>query len=47
MKWKSAVYRALKYSNDANAIRRRKVPRRVARRVYGKLSGRAARRLFK
>jgi hypothetical protein len=29
-----------------NAIRRGKVPRRIGRRVYGKATGRLARRLF-
>ncbi len=45
--WKTLAYRALKYSNDANAIKRGKIPRRVARRAYGKLSGRVARKLFR
>jgi hypothetical protein len=44
---KSWLYEGLKLSNDANAVRRGKVGRRVARRVYGKLAGRAARRLFR
>jgi hypothetical protein len=43
---KSSVYRALKYSNDANAIKKHKVPRPVGRRVYGKAAGRLARKLF-
>jgi len=45
--WKTAVYKALRASNDVNAVKRGKVPRRVARRAYGKLTGRAARRLFR
>jgi len=43
---KSWAYTLLKWSNDANAVRRGKVGRRVARRAYGKLAGCAARRLF-
>jgi hypothetical protein len=47
MNWKTALYRGLKYSNDVRAVRRGRIGRRVARRVYGKLAGRAARRLFR
>jgi hypothetical protein len=43
---KSSVYKALKYSNDANAVVKNKVPRRVGRRVYGKAAGRLARKLL-
>ena len=43
---KRLIYRLLGLSNDVNAIRRGRVPRRVARRVYGKATGRLARRLF-
>jgi hypothetical protein len=46
MNVKRALYTALKWSNDYNAVRRGKVGRRVARRAYGKVSGRLARRLF-
>jgi hypothetical protein len=31
---------------DANAVKRGKVGRRIARRLYGKWTGRLARRLF-
>jgi hypothetical protein len=41
------LYRLLKWSNDLNAVRRGKVGRRIGRRVYGKVNGRAARRIFK
>lgn len=47
------IYRALKYWNDAKAVRRavegrsaQPIVRRVGRRVYGKLTGRLARKLF-
>lgn len=40
------MYKMLKYSNDLNAIKRRRVGRRIARRVYGKATGRLARKLF-
>lgn len=50
---KSVIYKLLKFSNDVNAIQRsiktksaRPVGRRVARRVYGKATGRLARKLF-
>lgn len=43
---KSFIYRLLRISNDLNAVRRGKVGRRVARRIYGKATGRLARRLF-
>lgn len=43
---KGWAYVALKLSNDANAVRRGRIGRRVARRAFGKLSGRAARRWF-
>jgi hypothetical protein len=41
-----SIYRALKYINDANAVAKGKVGRRVGRRVYGKAAGSLARRLF-
>lgn len=43
---KSLIYTSLKLSNDLNAIRRGRVPRRVARRVLGRTSGRAMRKLL-
>lgn len=46
MNVKSFLYDALKYSNDINAIRRGKVGRRIGRRLYGKATGRLARKLF-
>jgi hypothetical protein len=41
------IYRMLKFSNDVNAVRRGRVGRRVARRAYGKATGRLARKLFR
>lgn len=43
---KSLVYRLLGLSNDLNAVRRGRVGRRIARRVYGRATGRLARRLL-
>ena len=43
---KRMLYRLLRISNDVNAIRKGKVGRRIGRRVYGKIAGRGARRLF-
>lgn len=40
------LYKALAIRNDVNAVRRRKVRRRIGRRLYGKASGRLARKLF-
>jgi hypothetical protein len=47
------IYRALKYANDARAVKRavvlsstRPLGRRIARRAYGKATGRLARRWF-
>lgn len=47
MGWKRSIYKALKYSNDINAIQKGKVGRRVGRRVAGKATGRLFGRLFK
>lgn len=44
---KSWIYRALKISNDINAIQKGRVGRRIGRRIYGKLAGRLARRIFR
>jgi hypothetical protein len=40
------IRKALIYRRDVNAIRRGRVGRRVARRAYGKITGRLARKLF-
>lgn len=43
---KSRLYRLLRISNDINAVRRgpKSVGRRIARRAYGKATGRLGRR---
>lgn len=46
MNWRKLMYRGLAVSNDVRAVRRHRVPRRLARRAYGKATGRLARRLF-
>ena len=43
---KSIIYMLLRFWNDATAIRRGKVGRRVARRITGRMAGRWMRRLF-
>jgi hypothetical protein len=45
-KTRGALYGAARVLGDYNAIRRGTVGRRVGRRVYGKATGRLARRLF-
>jgi hypothetical protein len=40
------LYKALRLHGDVNAIRRGRVGRRIARRAYGKVTGRLARRWF-
>lgn len=47
MSFKSTVYKLLRISNDINAIKKGKVGRRVSRRIYGKATGRLARKLFR
>jgi hypothetical protein len=47
MSWKRSMYRVLRYSNDARAVRRGTVHRRVGRRAYGRATGRLARKLFR
>ena len=44
---KKLLYSLLKYSNDINAVKKGKVGRRVGRSIYGKASGKLARKLFK
>lgn len=44
---KRFLYKMLRISNDINAVSKGKIGRRVARRVYGRATGRLARRLFK
>lgn len=54
MSWKSFIYRALKYSNDVNAVQKaistkstRPLTRRVGRRLYGRATSKIARNLFR
>ncbi len=46
MNLERVIRRLLVWRRDVNAVRRGKVGRRVARRIYGKATGRLARRLF-
>jgi hypothetical protein len=41
-----AAYAILRGINDVKAVRKGRLTRRVGRRVYGKLTGRLARKLF-
>lgn len=43
---KRRIYQALKYHAEYNAVRKNEVPRRIGRRIYGKISGRRVRKLF-
>jgi hypothetical protein len=44
---KRLLYRLLALSNDVNAVRKGRVGRRVARRIYGQATGRLAGRIFR
>lgn len=44
---KRNIYKALRISNDINAIRRGKIGKRLQRRIAGKMSGKGLKRLFK
>ena len=44
---RKALYTLLKFSNDLNAVSKGKTKRRIGRRVYGKASGKLARKLFR
>lgn len=46
-KLKSSIYKALRISNDINAIRRGKVGKRVGRRIAGKATGKGLGKLFR
>jgi hypothetical protein len=41
------IYRLLRIRNDINAVRRGTIGRRLARRAYGRSTGRLARRMFR
>jgi hypothetical protein len=47
MNVKRTAYKLLALSNDINAVRRGRVGRRLARRVYGRTTGRLARRILR
>lgn len=47
MRWKSKIYKALRISNDINAIMKGKAGKRIMRRLAGKLSGKGIGRMFK
>ena len=46
MSAKSFIYKALAISNDINAIKKGRAGRRLLRRLYGRGTGRLARKLF-
>lgn len=43
---KSRIYRGLRVWNDVDAVRKGRIPRRIARRAYGRATGRLARKLL-
>ncbi len=45
-KVKRFIYRALRFHGDYRAVKTNRVPRRIGRRIYGKVTGRLARRIF-
>ncbi|WP_195210517.1 hypothetical protein [Actinomarinicola tropica] len=47
MSLKSSIYKALRIWNDVSAVRKGRAGRRVGRRIYGKATGRLARRIFR
>jgi len=47
MKHHLDLYHYLRLRNDVRAVRRGRVGRRAARRTYGKVTGRLARKLFR
>lgn len=47
MKLKSIIYKALRISNDINAVRRGQVGKRIGRRVSGRFAGKIIRKIFK
>lgn len=46
-KLKSTIYKALRISNDLNAIKRGKVGKRIGRRITGKATGKGIGKLFR
>ncbi|MCL7746278.1 MULTISPECIES: hypothetical protein [Halalkalibacter] len=47
MSLKSSIYKMLRIWNDIDAVRKGKVGKRIGRRVVGRTSGKAIRKLFK
>ncbi|MFC7061725.1 hypothetical protein [Halobacillus seohaensis] len=47
MSLKSSIYKMLRIWNDASAVRKGKVGKRVGRRVAGKATGKMLKKLFK
>jgi hypothetical protein len=47
MSTKSSIYKFLRLWNDASAVKKGKVGKRIGRRVAGKATGRLLRKLFK
>jgi hypothetical protein len=47
MSTKSSIYKLLRLWNDASAVKKGKVGKRIGRRVAGKTTGRLLRKLFK
>lgn len=46
-KWKRNAYKALRISNDINAIRKGKIGKRIGRRVTGRMTGKGIGKLFR
>ena len=47
MSTKSRIYKLLRLWNDASAVKKGKVSKRIGRRLAGKTTGRLLRKLFK
>ena len=47
MSTKSSIYKFLRLWNDASAVKKGKVGKRIGRRLAGKTTGRLLRKLFK
>lgn len=47
MNIKSLIYKALRISNDINAIKKGKVKQRIGRRITGKATSRMMNKMFK
>jgi len=47
VKIKSGIYKALRISNDINAIKKGKIGQRIGRRAAGKATGKLFKKIFK